>query len=474
MCNSIINILNSPAIQEGAGSHGMRFPLCKDQDTFNLLGGNYLMIEAKHIFIAAMAHDVWGELCHRFHQFDVMEPSECPAGYRISQAMFWPASADSQTAGVVALAADQQADIVADTLFQRLMYIGNKSTAKAHGALAKKAEQARAQQMDMDSDAEESTVDLNTAGSASRASSTSRGPRTPTVAADEMDIDDVSASGAAATQELLPSAWNVSKTYRLTRDWTKWPSAGPVNSEVSNCQQAQYGIIADLIFETTKIEVKKAKSHVAGGLLGDRDLKLAEFARDTGAQTVYFKILTAYAQTGKVLRKKASTNIVAEAADFMNFVFNKWDGDFAFNNDASEDKQFDIELNQFSKDLWPQVFVTLSKQQQAVEKEQLLGGDGQSVVASDTQSIDDSVSLTERSPAAGPSRRASSPQARGRGRGRPRGSRRARGDPTTRPKRPSPLAGKRGRDENDGADEDSNEDDEPSTKRFTRNTHRQN
>lgn len=58
---------------------------------------------------------------------------------------------------------------------------------------------------------------------------------------------------APPVEDMLPAAWLENKTYRLTRDWRKWPSAGVLQHEVSNLQQAQYGVTADLMFETMKV-----------------------------------------------------------------------------------------------------------------------------------------------------------------------------------------------------------------------------
>lgn len=65
--------------------------------------------------------------------------------------------------------------------------------------------------------------------------------------------DDMQIDSPRPQQDLLPAAYSVANTFRLTREWDRWPSAGIFAHEVSNLQQAQYGVVADVIFETLKV-----------------------------------------------------------------------------------------------------------------------------------------------------------------------------------------------------------------------------
>lgn len=51
----------------------------------------------------------------------------------------------------------------------------------------------------------------------------------------------------------LPHPDKVNLGFRLSRDWEYWPSIGLVDFAVSDCQQAQYAMIADVLFETMKV-----------------------------------------------------------------------------------------------------------------------------------------------------------------------------------------------------------------------------
>lgn len=85
---------------------------------------------------------------------------------------------------------------------------------------------------------------------------TTAGPSTAPEANEDEDIDiDMDIVEPTAGVETIPSAWDVPKTFRLTRDWPMWPSAGKLQHEVSNSQQAQYGLIADTVFETMKVSI---------------------------------------------------------------------------------------------------------------------------------------------------------------------------------------------------------------------------
>lgn len=54
----------------------------------------------------------------------------------------------------------------------------------------------------------------------------------------------------------VPNPKSKPRNYRLTRDWEYWPSAGELPHACSNAQQAQYGLMADLLFETMKVSLK--------------------------------------------------------------------------------------------------------------------------------------------------------------------------------------------------------------------------
>jgi hypothetical protein len=81
---------------------------------------------------------------------------------------------------------------------------------------------------------------------------------------DEMEIEEEEEAyaeedmdQAEARQKLianaLPATWDIKSDYRVTRDWSMWPSAGELGSEVSNVEQVQYGLMADSMFETIKV-----------------------------------------------------------------------------------------------------------------------------------------------------------------------------------------------------------------------------
>lgn len=53
--------------------------------------------------------------------------------------------------------------------------------------------------------------------------------------------------------QAIPDPKSKPKNYRLTRDWEYWPSAGELPHECSNVQQAQYGLVSDVLFETMKV-----------------------------------------------------------------------------------------------------------------------------------------------------------------------------------------------------------------------------
>lgn len=68
-----------------------------------------------------------------------------------------------------------------------------------------------------------------------------------------MEDPDTEGLVAPPPENLLPSPWLEKKDFRLTRDWSKFPSAGLLSHPVSDVSQAQYGAVADTIFESMKV-----------------------------------------------------------------------------------------------------------------------------------------------------------------------------------------------------------------------------
>lgn len=80
-----------------------------------------------------------------------------------------------------------------------------------------------------------------------------------------MDFDDEEvvadpeqeAQHVALVANALPSVSAKKRNFRLTKDWQNWPSAGQLSNEVTNGQQARYGILTDTVFETLKVSDNK-------------------------------------------------------------------------------------------------------------------------------------------------------------------------------------------------------------------------
>jgi len=63
---------------------------------------------------------------------------------------------------------------------------------------------------------------------------------------------DLETDVTAETATTLPVPPKVTRKYRLTLDWSMWPTIGVLDAAVSDVQQAQYGVMIDVLFETMK------------------------------------------------------------------------------------------------------------------------------------------------------------------------------------------------------------------------------
>lgn len=95
------------------------FPTIKEDDPDSVLEDGYLCIEAKNILTAVLLADLWDELKAKNSRFGLPDPAECPPGFRLSTAKWWPGN--SRMEGVAGYAADKQIDTVADISFTRIM-----------------------------------------------------------------------------------------------------------------------------------------------------------------------------------------------------------------------------------------------------------------------------------------------------------------------------------------------------------------
>ncbi|SMR48161.1 unnamed protein product [Zymoseptoria tritici ST99CH_3D1] len=294
------------------------FPVIKENDPLGLLNDSYLCIEAKNILIAILLGDLWENLAKKCKTIDLPMPVDCPPGFRLSMASWWPAATTLE--GIIGYAADKQADTLADLTFTRLMYLSSKKCAKKHADLL------TADEVEDENDNEDEDI--------------------------LMDDEGDTALVAAPLQDLLPSAWLEKKTYRLTRDWKKYPSAGVLSHPVSDIQQSQYGAAADVIFETMKFEAGKAKSKTAKILVSDDSANAIELSRDTGAASVYWLILDGYIADKSIkgkLIKGASKNVADEVQKFTNWL-NDHSNDYnhIYLDDGGQQQDFIAQLNEIA------------------------------------------------------------------------------------------------------------------------------
>jgi hypothetical protein len=96
-----------------------KFQPLKNNDERNALRGSYLAIEAKNILTAVVVCGKWDELLQKNKAMSLPDPLTSEAGFRLSTWSHWPESAGAD--GLAGHAADQQANVVADIAFTRLM-----------------------------------------------------------------------------------------------------------------------------------------------------------------------------------------------------------------------------------------------------------------------------------------------------------------------------------------------------------------
>lgn len=111
-------------INKGLPGGGRLFAI-KDDDPQNELQGRFLNIEAKQILIALMVSNKWDELV----KFNAMVPD--PATVKkdfniVTDWQMWPTGGENE--GLVGVAADAQADVVARVAFMKLMVRSTSST----------------------------------------------------------------------------------------------------------------------------------------------------------------------------------------------------------------------------------------------------------------------------------------------------------------------------------------------------------
>lgn len=139
-----------------------------------------------------------------------------------------------------------------------------------------------------------------------------------------MDVDDSSDPAPVIPEgtQYLPAPWSVKSDFRFSRDWPYWPSAGELpGSEVSNVQQAQYGMMVDNLFEHIKVEVIASKARKAKKITGEIDEVAVELAADTGAQAVIFDMLERFElEDGTVIKKAGTKNVLEHADAFRAFL----------------------------------------------------------------------------------------------------------------------------------------------------------
>ncbi|CAK1365939.1 uncharacterized protein RHO25_010711 [Cercospora beticola] len=103
---------------------------------------SYLDHELKTLLIGIMSAGLWGDLrdltaTPRRHLLP--DPADVPTAYRISKHWIgWPN--DETKDGIMGHALSQQTNVLADLAFTRLIYQANKTAAKAHFELLKKAQ----------------------------------------------------------------------------------------------------------------------------------------------------------------------------------------------------------------------------------------------------------------------------------------------------------------------------------------------
>lgn len=94
-----------------------QFPLVKNNDPDGSLDRHFLAIEGKHVLTAVMMCGKWDLLLKKFP--NIPDPATAEAGYRVSTSSLWPVN--TTTDGLAGHATDQQANVLADVSFTRLM-----------------------------------------------------------------------------------------------------------------------------------------------------------------------------------------------------------------------------------------------------------------------------------------------------------------------------------------------------------------
>ncbi|EME43749.1 hypothetical protein DOTSEDRAFT_53059 [Dothistroma septosporum NZE10] len=334
------------------------FPVAHEQDPKNTLDKQYLAIEAKNIIIAAITADCYSLGLTKNKTIGLPDPADCEAGFQISLEAWWPEGSDD--GGVVGLAADKQANVLADVAFTRLMYLANKNLPRADANRLKDL-----------ADANDESLFLEQTG--------------------PQPLSELEAT--------LPAPAKVSKDFRLSSDWPGYPSAGTVTNEVSNLGQAQYSITADIIFETIKVEVAKAKTKASKAYVRTDNEDARALATDIDAQPIYFPIITAFISLpGNKLCKRAGKNVLDMAHSFAQYV---QDEENNFNQAYYGDGPalFSRKLAEIPAEDLGAFYVVASKQYSAtkVAEEIAAGGedldDGATVNSAATPSLADSASL---------------------------------------------------------------------------------